>query len=378
MQVVTPEFAKRFVCAAGDCPDTCCQGWQIIIDPQTMEYYQKLPGELGEAVRAAIVPGEEPYFGFSDKGFCALMADNGLCKLQAAYGEEAQCKVCRTYPRFVRQYGALLEEGVSLSCPEALRLLLEHTEPVQFSTSEEDFPIEPNELDPEVYLILKQGRTLAFSLLQDRRYRFAERQFLLLSYAEALQYCLSGQRYKSIERVQRRFSSPIGRAAVLRKKDALRYSYAKRYRLLSEWCIFFSGLEILSPKWKTLLDELGAFCRDTAETGYYRDKRKAFEKEFRQEEYGYEHIAVATLFKYWLEAADDGILLPKVQQAAVCILLLRELNFMQWVKTGSYDLPENAHRIARELEHNEENLEAMRQAFLHAEEFRVKKIKTVI
>lgn len=378
MQVVTPEFAKNFVCAAGACPDTCCQGWQVIIDPQTLEYYQHLDGELGEAVRAAIVPEKEPYFGFSENGYCALLSENGLCKLQFTFGEEAQCKVCRTYPRFVRQYGSLREEGVSLSCPEALRLLLEKSEPVQLITAKEAYPIEPNELDPELFFALKQGRTLAFQMIQDRRYCFSERLFLVLCFAEDLQYCLSGRRYKRFDRVQKRFSSPVGRLAVLRKKDALRYSCAERYRLISEWCLFFSGLEVLSPKWKTALDELLAFCSCAESNGFYREKRKQFDAAFLAEEYQYEHILFATLFKYWLEAADDGILLPKVQQAAVCLLMLRELNFMQWVKTGSYDMMENAHRIAREIEHNEENLEAMRQAFLHAEDFRIRKIKTVI
>lgn len=378
MQLVSPEFAKRFVCAAGDCPDTCCRDWQIIIDDNTLEYYQTLSGALGDAVRAAIVPEQEPYFRLSEDGTCVLLSQNGLCPLQKTYGEAAQCKVCRTYPRFVRQYGTLREEGVSLSCPEALRLLLENRAPMRLIREDGEFPIEPNDYDADVFFALKQGRALAFSLVQDRRYRIDERLFLLLNFAQELQYCLSGKDYARVDRVCRRFSAPTGRAAVLRSKKALQYRCVARYRLLEEWTEFFAGLEILSPRWKALLGEARVFFADAGKHGFYRAERQDFDASFRDNEYEYEHILAATLFKYWLEAADDGILLPKVQQAIVSLLLLREFNLMHWCKTGSYQQIETAHRIARESEHNEDNLEAMRQAFLYADCFAPKQIKRVI
>lgn len=32
MQITKPTFYKEFSCIAGACPDTCCAGWQIMID----------------------------------------------------------------------------------------------------------------------------------------------------------------------------------------------------------------------------------------------------------------------------------------------------------------------------------------------------------
>lgn len=378
MQVVRPEFAKNFQCAAGRCPDTCCQGWQIMIDPDTLAQYQQMEGPLGDAVRAAIVPEAEPYFRFGENGKCALLDSRGLCKLQKTYGEDAQCYVCRTYPRFVRQYGALREEGVSLSCPEAIRLLFERSDPVAFCCEESDDPILPHDLDPAQFAALKQSRRLAFFLVQDRRYSIEDRLFLLLCFAQQVQYCLSGAAYEALDRVCMRFSSPIGRAAVLKKKNALRYRGAKRYRLLTQWAIFFEGLEILSPAWRELLTQLSAFCRDAAAHRYYTDVRREFAARFRAQDYEYEHILITTLYKYWLESSDDGILLPKVVQAVAEVLLLRECNLMQYLSQGCYDTAETAHRMVREWEHNEENLAAMRKAFLHSDCFRLRNIKTII
>lgn len=365
MQVTIPEFAKDFACAAGSCPDTCCQGWEIIIDPDTLKYYQQLTGELGEAARNAIIYEDEPFFRFSEKGTCALLDKNGLCKLQKAFGELAQCYVCRTYPRFVRQYGGLREEGVSLSCPEALRLLLESPLPLQFVSEEREFPIEPNEIDAELFYALKQCRSLAFALIQDERYSFNDRLFLLVCFAEAVQYCLSCEAYPAIDRVRRRYFSPIGRSAVLRRKQAFRFRNSSKWRDLTEWTVFFSGLEILSPEWRSLLAQLAEKCRQNEHPRFCVCAER--EKE-------YAGILAATLYKYWLEAADDGILLPKVQQAVVCILLLQELQ-KTVPEIGTVGL---YHRIARELEHNEENLAAMREAFLTAPCFSPAALKRII
>ena len=35
MQYIIPHYYKKFACIGGDCPDTCCAGWQIMIDPFT-------------------------------------------------------------------------------------------------------------------------------------------------------------------------------------------------------------------------------------------------------------------------------------------------------------------------------------------------------
>ena len=378
MQVVTPEFAQKFECSAGACPDTCCQGWEIIIDPDALDYYRSLEGALGEKVRAAICPGDEPKFRFAENGRCILQENDGLCQLQKTLGEQALCRVCRTYPRFIRQYGALRETGVSLSCPEAVRLLLEDASPIRFVRSEEEYPIEPNDLEPAMFYSLLQSRTTAFSLLQDRRYDFAARLLLLLSFSERVQNCLNHRAYASVDRVCRRFSARVGRAAALQRASRRETHAAERYRLLSEWAVFFSGLEILSPQWKKLLAQLDAFCADARENGYYRSAQCDFQRAFAAQDYVCEHILVSTLFKYWLEASDDRILLPKVQYAVVHILLLREINLMQWYMAGHFDMIENAHRIARELEHNEENAAAMRSAFLHAPCFRIKNIRKIV
>ena len=36
MRYLKPHFYDKFVCTAGACPDTCCAGWQIMIDEESL------------------------------------------------------------------------------------------------------------------------------------------------------------------------------------------------------------------------------------------------------------------------------------------------------------------------------------------------------
>ena len=41
MQHYTFPYTEVFHCTAGDCPDSCCKGWEIVIDPKTLQTYQQ-------------------------------------------------------------------------------------------------------------------------------------------------------------------------------------------------------------------------------------------------------------------------------------------------------------------------------------------------
>ena len=46
MKIVKPTFYKTFKCIAGDCPDSCCQGWEVDADSDSLEYYKTLDNSL--------------------------------------------------------------------------------------------------------------------------------------------------------------------------------------------------------------------------------------------------------------------------------------------------------------------------------------------
>ena len=54
MLYIRPSYYNEFECIAGECPDTCCAGWQVDIDDAQMEKYRKMSGTLGELLKKNI------------------------------------------------------------------------------------------------------------------------------------------------------------------------------------------------------------------------------------------------------------------------------------------------------------------------------------
>ena len=53
MLYVVPDYYKEFQCIADQCEDTCCAGWQIVVDKRSLKKYKKIRGPyLGKMVRS--------------------------------------------------------------------------------------------------------------------------------------------------------------------------------------------------------------------------------------------------------------------------------------------------------------------------------------
>lgn len=44
MEFTFPNYYKEFSCIAGSCPDTCCAGWQIMIDDKKPQEIPRFKG----------------------------------------------------------------------------------------------------------------------------------------------------------------------------------------------------------------------------------------------------------------------------------------------------------------------------------------------
>ena len=126
MKITMPDRYDSFRCLAAACPDTCCRDWEIPVDPDTADFYETLPGQLGEEVRKVLSRSEDgtPCLQLRG-GNCPLLDGEGLCRIYKELGEECLSTTCRSHPRFTREYGELREVGLCASCPECARLVLE-------------------------------------------------------------------------------------------------------------------------------------------------------------------------------------------------------------------------------------------------------------
>ncbi|HBL40821.1 MAG TPA: hypothetical protein DDY98_04325, partial [Ruminococcaceae bacterium] len=119
-----PNYAEHFSCLASACPDTCCAGWEIIVDKQSESYYKTLGGSLGDAVRQAMTTDEDGDTVFIQRNKrCPFLNEQNLCDLRTAIGWEHTSEICREHPRFTEEYDGFTEHSLSLSCPAVGKLI---------------------------------------------------------------------------------------------------------------------------------------------------------------------------------------------------------------------------------------------------------------
>ena len=164
MKIVKPTFYKNFKCIAGDCPDSCCQGWEVDADSDSLEYYKTLDNSLEIKKRIDSVLSKDEFdntiFTLAPKKRCPFLNDENLCDMHIAIGGEHTPYTCRTFPRFIYDFGATREIGISFSCPVASDMMY-NTESFDFETEvNSDLPT-LNDIDAEKYFLLYKGRAEA-------------------------------------------------------------------------------------------------------------------------------------------------------------------------------------------------------------------------
>lgn len=153
------DIAEHFQCMAGDCPDTCCKGWKIPVDPEAVERYQTEP-KLVAAKISRHVRGKELQFFRKKHGQCPFYTGEGLCQLQKEYGADTMPFVCREYPHKTIGCGSLTEVTLELSCPKAAELLMKNLGRIEYKEIEAQYPImwEIGNDDPKFLALLQKTR----------------------------------------------------------------------------------------------------------------------------------------------------------------------------------------------------------------------------
>ena len=313
MLILKSAAYDRFRCIASRCTDSCCQAWDVEVDPETLERYQALTGELGTLVRRSLYEEDgHTYLGFED-GRCPLWRADGLCRGQAELGEPFLSRVCREFPRIHHDYGDFEEFGLELSCPEAARILL--TEGPGPAVTQDVPGGEDPDYDQEAMALLKETRMEAIRLLEDRSRPIAETLILLLLWGCQVQSLLDGADVPDFDP-----------EAILATAETM--GQAGDFREIQD---FFASLEILTPQWETLLagpaeGSLDEKCRN---------------------------LCLYFVGRYWLQAVSDYDIYCRVKFTVVACLLISRLGG---------DFVDTAHLFSKEIENDADNMDAILDA----------------
>ena len=324
MQYTVPHYYKEFTCIAGECPDTCCAGWQIQIDPFSLKKYRKNKGPLGNRLKNEINWKEGCFRQYA--GRCAFLNENNLCDLYLeGGGQQAFCRTCRTYPRHIEEFEGLREISLSLSCPAAAELILNCPEPVRLLHAEDEKEEEPYEdFDFFLFTKLEDARSLILRILQDRAHPFRIRAAAALALSHDLQQRIDKNALCEADSLFDRYSSPGMWTWFGSRLSSLEHGEGHAERRRAAEAALFSildRLKVLRADWKPYLTEARRTLKNAP--AFQTEEERSFSELFTEETA--EQLLVYFVFTYFCGAVYNADAYGKMKFSFAGMILIREL-----------------------------------------------------
>lgn len=315
MIIIKPTFYKDFSCIAGACPDSCCQGWEVDADEDSLEYYKTLDRTLEIKQRIDRVLDKDEFgntiFTLAPKKRCPFLNDENLCDMHIAIGGEHTPYTCRTFPRFIYDFGGKREIGVSFSCPVASDMMYD-LENFEFEQEITDELPSLNDIDASLYYRLSNARKSCYDIIQNREESVSNRLVKLLDFASELQNELQIPEAPSDE---------------------------------IDFLDVFRNPELINPEW---CEKVNSATIKPVENNKAN-----------------ENIAMYFLYKYFLQAVYDNNVLDKVKMAVVGVLVNTYFGEDSWT----------IHLWSKETEHSQYNMDRYKKLLSSAKCLSVDELK---
>ena len=308
MKWFAPNYFDEFACIAGACRHSCCKGWEIDIDAETLAAYRQISGDFGELLNRNIEEdAENPHFRLTEDERCPFLNENGLCDLILNLGPGSLCQICTDHPRFRNFFSDREEIGLGMCCEAAARLILGRKEKVSLLLTDEDDDDEQLN-DEEKDLLLIRDELIAIA--QDRTRSTPERVRRMLECAQL----------------------------------------PSEEPSLPRWAAFLLTLERLDEGWGTLLTALQAAGENP------RLKNPS------EWELPFEQFHVYLLYRQLPGAIADGDLAGRIACCALMWHTVRALCAIREEQLGKLTLEEMAEicrMYSSEIEYSDENIAAV-------------------
>lgn len=350
MLYTVPDYYDKFYCLADKCPLSCCEGWEIVIDKNSLKEYRSIEGPFGNRLKNS-VNWKEGIFKQHNKR-CAFLNEKNLCDIHIQIGADMMCETCRTYPSHIEEYDNEREISLALSCPSAAKIILENENIVKFITTEDDIEgTEDEDFDIFLYSALIESRKVIIEILQNRNEDIYVRMAKVLNLSNDIQEKIDNDNIFDIEDIldvyKSRKISYNDNLKVGLNKDRILYIL----NLLDE-------LETLYNNWERDLNKWKNAIRDFSDKDFKSPVVSDIELE---------QMMIYFVFIYFCLAVYDYDVLSKVKMAVVNTLIWENIckaeSFIQNFDDNNCIQKEAklelAYRYSRELEHSDLNLDKM-------------------
>ncbi|MCR5417443.1 MAG: flagellin lysine-N-methylase [Lachnospiraceae bacterium] len=347
-----------FNCIADRCPKSCCIGWQIVIDEESLQKYRYTTGDFAPTLRTGVDHREKCFR--QNGGRCAMLQEDGLCNLQKTMGEEYLCDTCRLYPRHEEDFLDLREETLTISCPEVTRMLLDPDYIYGFTEEENeeaDDPEEYQDCDPFLLDELAYAREKMAALIQNRSIPFQERLSIIGAAAFDMQYDydygdteLIGKTCDRLDEAEQLCNDNPVPVEEIEPLNATGIPLDFSYTL--ESLSFLSELEVLDEEWK---DKVRITREFFSEKGRDSDAwNKAMHPEDPEKQAVFEKLFLSFLYTYLCGSVYDG------QIYARCMMAVWSLRWIMLLSVATdLTLEQTVYLYSRQIEHSDENINAL-------------------
>lgn len=374
MEYTYPDYYKKFKCIGGECEDNCCAaGWQITIDDESLEKYETMEGEIGVRLRNSIDWENGMFEQFEHK--CALLNENGLCDVYCDAGEDKMCILCQRYPRHYEEFENVREISLSVSCPEAAKIVLGNRGKVGFYTETDDEEEEYEDFDYLMYTKLLDIREILLDVLHERKGSVAHRISKLLDIVHGIQGLIDKDEIFGIdEQEQRALTEQINYRRYTGKME-LRQEY------MAEMMQNLHRLEVLRPTWTDFIREVQSILYvylDAEEYGKLCEEFDSFYGERMQE---YEQLMSYFIYTYFCGAVYDYEVESKLRFGIAAVLIIHEMDMAMWYKNKDLTFEEQVglvHNYSMEIEHSDLNLDDMERMVMNNKAFGYRRLLTVL
>ncbi len=318
MKHYRPAYYDNFRCLAGNCPDTCCAGWELPVDAASQKRYAEVPGALGDRLRAAMTADPEGDVIFRQpERRCPFLTEGQLCEIRGTLGYRMTPAECRRHPMFREEYETFREDCPSLSCPAASALILSY--PLRGA-----YPAPPISCRDEVLRILLRRRAELLSGLEETDAPEENlRRLYAAAYAAQTEICACEEEAPALPR----------------------NAAADRVDLPALLEFLFSRCEILTPAWRALLTD----CRGKAVPADFGSFCFA-NRILLNRSLAY-HI-----YRRFFKAVNTLSVMPVADFAAAAILFPACLSDL-----SDAPLSETLRLFSKEIEHDPDNVELLLQ-----------------
>lgn len=383
MKIRVPDYFKNFKCIASECEDTCCAGWEVVIDEDTYKKYKSIGGDFGKRLKKDIVSCDDEKI-FRLKGNnCAFLNENKMCDIYSELGEESLCYICTNFPRVIEELGSLREIGLSLSCPEVSRIVLRNPKKIEFELSENDEVVSSyNDIDPQFYMLLMQCRTVIYNILQNRNMNLKHRVSIVISFVEEIQEKVDEDEITEIKDVKDKYLKESFINEFVQSLEDYKGKEKDKYNSIYEWFSVYKELIHINENDPLGLDKsLKCFYEDNNKD-FYIAKHNEFNKYYEENSYVFEHILVYFVYRYFMKSVFDYDVLSKMMTSVVSYIMIKELLVVRWIENNyeftDKDLVDIVHTYSKDIEHLEENIDILANIFVSTDIFTLDKVLTVV